>query len=97
MVRIVDTDGSIYYGKDLLSINSFLFHREDGPAIEYADGRIEYWVEGKLHREDGPAIVYPGVDNGYCWFLNGELMTYEEFIKVTPISEEAKLIIYLAY
>ena len=23
------------------------YHREDGPAIEYADGRTYYWINGK--------------------------------------------------
>jgi hypothetical protein len=31
-------------------------HREDGPAIEWADGSREWWVNHKRHREDGPAV-----------------------------------------
>ena len=31
-------------------------HREDGPAIEYANGNKHWYLNGKLHREDGPAI-----------------------------------------
>ena len=31
-------------------------HREDGPAIEYADGDKEWYLHGKLHRIGGPAI-----------------------------------------
>jgi len=31
-------------------------HREDGPAIEWADGTKDWYLNGKLHREDGPAI-----------------------------------------
>jgi len=31
-------------------------HREDGPAIEYANGTKEWYKNGKLHREDGPAV-----------------------------------------
>jgi len=33
-------------------------HREDGPAIEWADGSKEWWINEKLHREDGPAIEW---------------------------------------
>ena len=33
-----------------------MLHREDGAAVEYANGDKEYWVKGKLHRLDGPAI-----------------------------------------
>lgn len=31
-------------------------HREDGPAVEYADGSKYWYQNGELHREDGPAI-----------------------------------------
>ncbi len=45
-------------------------HRENGPAIEYADGSREWWLNGELHRKDGPAIEDR---NGYkAWFLNGK-------------------------
>ena len=32
------------------------YHRDNGPAIEYANGAKEWWKNGDLHREDGPAI-----------------------------------------
>lgn len=32
-------------------------HREDGPAVIYANGSVEYWQNGQLHRLDGPAIM----------------------------------------
>jgi hypothetical protein len=45
-------------------------HREDGPAVEYADGyNKEWWINGKRHREDGPAIDYA---NGHKeWYIEG--------------------------
>ena len=47
------------------------WHREDGPAIEFADGTKAWYLNGELHREDGPAIEDA---NGYkAWCLNGEL------------------------
>ena len=46
-------------------------HREDGPAIEYANGTKEWWVDGKLHRLDGPAVEY--VDGYKSWYLDGNL------------------------
>jgi hypothetical protein len=33
-------------------------HREDGPAVEWADGRREWWLHGERHREDGPALEW---------------------------------------
>ena len=47
-----------------------ILHREDGPAIEYADGDKEWWINGKLHREDGPAVEYENGDKE--WYLNGK-------------------------
>ena len=46
-------------------------HREDGPAIECANGTKEWYLNGKRHREDGPAIEYS--DGAKYWYLNGEL------------------------
>ena len=45
-------------------------HREDGPAVEWANGDKSWYLNGKLHREDGPAIEY--ADGDKHWFLNGE-------------------------
>jgi hypothetical protein len=45
-------------------------HREDGPAIEYADGDKEWRLNGLLHREDGPAIESANGDK--YWYLNGK-------------------------
>ena len=49
-----------------------VLHREDGPAIEYANGNKQWCRNGQLHREDGPAIEYA---NG-CkqWWINGLLI-----------------------
>ena len=46
-------------------------HREDGPAIEYADG-TKYWYKNNLlHREDAPAIEYAN-GNKY-WYKSGKI------------------------
>jgi len=49
-----------------------VFHREDGPAIEYVEIGHRYWyLKGKRHREDGPAVEE---SNGYKeWWINGNL------------------------
>ena len=44
-------------------------HREDGPAVEYADGVTAWYQNNLLHRVDGPAIMRP---DGSCeWWING--------------------------
>jgi hypothetical protein len=45
-------------------------HREDGPAIEFANGDKLWHLNGELHREDRPAVEFA---NGYKeWHLNGK-------------------------
>ena len=59
----IDTFGNKHwYNKN------YRLHREDGPAIEYADGTKAWYLNGKMHREDGPAFE----DDSYkAWYLNG--------------------------
>jgi hypothetical protein len=58
---LMDNEGDKYW-----LFNSTL-HRENGPAIERANGSQMWFNYGQLHRMDGPAIIY---DNGnqewYC-------------------------------
>jgi len=62
---IVDEDKTVrwYDDKDQL-------HRLDGPAIEYAKGYKEWYVEGQLHRLDGPAIEC--ADGSKAWYVEGQ-------------------------
>ncbi len=48
-----------------------LLHREDGPAVEYADGGKIWYVNGKLHRTDGPAVE--NADGSKSWSVNDKL------------------------
>jgi len=45
-------------------------HREDGPAIESADGSKFWYVNGELHRSDGPAREWANGDKE--WYVNGD-------------------------
>jgi len=44
-------------------------HREDGPAIEWHDGSIFFYVKDKLHRLDGPAIERS--NGSKFWYYKG--------------------------
>jgi hypothetical protein len=45
-----------------------IFHREDGPAYEYADGEMHWYRNDNYHRLDGPAVIRP---NGLKeWWVN---------------------------
>ncbi len=52
-----------------------LYHREDGPAVEFPDGHKEWAINGELHRLDGPAIEYS--DGSYEWWINDTNITEE--------------------
>lgn len=46
-------------------------HREDGPAIEWADGSKTWFRNGELHRTNGPAKELAG--GRLEWYENGKL------------------------
>ena len=58
------------YGDKYWYLNGLL-HREDGPAIEYANGTKAWCLNGLLHRVNGAAVEYANGDK--AWWLNGEL------------------------
>ena len=59
-----EKNGDVYWYKD------DLFHREDGPAIEWEGGTKEWYANGKLHRLDDPAIEWSF--GGKEWIVNGK-------------------------
>jgi len=67
------------FGKGRLFIFNNAIHRHDGPAVEWADGLREWYLNGKRHREDGPA--YERADGYHAWYLNDKSMTEEEHRK----------------
>jgi hypothetical protein len=70
----------LYWRVDYINENNE-FHRKNGPAREYSDGRKLWYKDGKLHREDGPAQDFSG--DKYYWY-NGEFIdvsTDKEFKK----------------
>jgi hypothetical protein len=46
-------------------------HREDGPAVEWANGDRDWFINGKYHRVDGPALEMVGV--GGEWYIDDRL------------------------
>jgi hypothetical protein len=62
--RVESKDSIKYYRGNKL-------HREDGPAIEWANGTKEWFRNGQYHREDGPAFIQS--DGTTFWLRNGQL------------------------
>ena len=61
-----DPFGNTYYYNEQNEL-----HREDGPAVEEADGTKYWYVNGKCHRLDGPAVEW--ADGSKEWWVNGKL------------------------
>jgi len=55
----LDSSGTCWYRRDGQR------HREDGPAVIWANGGVEYWMKGQVNREDGPAVVGPNGEVHY--------------------------------
>ena len=72
----VDEAGTICWYKDA---KCKILHRENGPAVEGADGDKFWYQNGKLHRTDGPTVEWG--DGDRLWCINGCMMTGEEFIQ----------------
>ena len=70
----VDYEGTTRWYKDT---KCTFRHRENGPAIEYADGTKFWYQNGQKHRTDGPANEWS--DGSMEWFINGEELTEAEF------------------
>ena len=58
-----------------------LLHREDGPAIEKANGPKLWYLNGERHREDGPAIELACGHKE--WYLNGQECSERIFLQKT--------------
>jgi hypothetical protein len=68
LVCRVDAYGAVRYYNALGQC-----HRVYGPAIEYPNGRREWWQNGQRHRTDGPAVEYEYADGYRAWCQNGLL------------------------
>jgi len=73
-------------------------HREDGPAVIYANGRREYYkdddwlkaehhdAQGRLHKTNGPAVEW--ANGGKSWCMNGQLHRLDGPAVITPKRKE---------
>ncbi len=68
------------------------YHRDGGPAKEFANGHKEWWMNGKRHRDDGPAEEH--IDGRKEWWINGEECgteeVYSKTIKIWKMNEAMK-------
>ena len=54
--------------------------------------------QGQYHRLDGPAIIYDDWNSGeISWYINGTQYDFKEWLTLTPITDEQKLLLRLQY
>jgi hypothetical protein len=71
-------------------------HRENGPAIIYHDGSMEWLINGDNHRTDGPAVIWS--DDIQEWYINTErYLNNKSFQKAAKLSDEDMTAIVLKY
>ena len=96
-----------YYDKNLYNSefesheDSYNIKLQDDGSYLHDDGEY-FWYneEGKVHREDGPAIINESDIFGertHSWCINGEDLTFEEFLKVSPVCDEVKMMLRFKY
>ena len=88
----IDTRGNKYWRNPKRSL-----HREDGPAVEYADGAKAWYINGTLHREDGPAVEYATYGKKNWWYINGKQYLFEDWLDELQISDEEKILLCLKW
>ena len=85
----VEVNGDRFWYKD------DKLHREDGPAVVWADGSCEWYRDDHRHREDGPAAIWT---NGSCeWYYQDIKYSFEAWCEVTNRTPEAATLLRLKY
>ena len=91
------SDGGYVMGSRINHINDYdAEEQSDGSYIDRDGDVCWYNGVGQLHREDGPGVIYDGSGN-VEWCLNNRIYTFDEWIKLTPISDEQKMLLRLRY
>jgi hypothetical protein len=86
-IERIESEDCIEYG--YYKGDEFIWHREDGPAVEYADGDRYWYINGKRHREGGPAVESA---SGYkAWYLEDKYIEEEDFEEALKIYKVSKV------
>jgi hypothetical protein len=83
-IKINEHGSKFYFSDEKMQI----FHREDGPAVEWRDGSKFWYRNDVLHREDGPAVEWAG--RGKQWWIDGKTLTEAQFKKATKVQCKGK-------
>ena len=71
----IDEFGNIRYYNEQKQL-----HREDGPAVEYANGDKYWYLNNLCHRIDGPAVDW--VNGEKYYYLISKKSSYEDWLAI---------------
>jgi hypothetical protein len=69
--------------------------QSNGSYLTRNDINIWFDTYGQPHRTDGPAVTYP--DGMIRWYINDHRYDFIDWLKLTPITDEHKLLLRLQY
>ena len=72
-------------GKTRFWYRNGVIHREDGPAVIWADGTQDWMIDGLYHREDGAARIFPDGQESYAY--GGLFYSYDNWCKINDFIE----------
>ena len=72
-----------------------MLHRDNGPAIIWANGTEGWFQYDMHHREDGPAIV--STVNEHEYYIYDRLCSFKKWANHFKISEKEQAILLLKY
>jgi hypothetical protein len=77
------TGNNYYNGTDCYCDKYGRIHREDGPAMIYANGTEVWYSDGKVHRTDGPAMVTQKSEGGVelAWLIHGIRYDFDKWFE----------------
>jgi hypothetical protein len=78
-----------------LSRNNGISTNTDYPSSLTIDGTAYWRKNNYIGRINGPAVILR--DGTIMWYLDGKKYPFEEFIKITPITNEEKVELALRY
>ena len=74
-----------------------VFHRTDGPAIEWQNGNKYWYLNGLQHRTDGPAVERLNWRNN-TWWLNDRVFSFDAWLEAnTELTDEQQVMLKLQY
>ena len=82
--------------RDFVINNRGAVEQSDGSYVDRS-GTISWFNDdGEWHREEGPAVIYIYPD-AEVWWLNNIIYSFNDWLKLSTVSDEQKMMLRLQY